>query len=378
VRNRPFRTQRGVSLVESLVAFAVAALGMTALVITEAGLRHNAQLSRQRAEALRLAHQQMEQLRGFASWAEFEQLPAGPATSVHGGSSTRFTLERRFDGSAPATLATGLTVRWSDRTGKPASVGLASVIAGLDPALSGALFIRHPAPAAQGPGGRSPAIPPEASDLGDGRSAFAPPGAAGITWIFDNRSGSVTSVCSAPAGSGQAPPDRCLATNGRLVSGHVRFATDETPSAQDPEHPASPALDLDMVLHTGDGNATCFDDASPRSRRTSVAFHCLVTLQADKSAWSGRLDVQPVGWTLSHDASGFRVCRYSADQDGNGIGNHEHPLHYRHVATPLKHQNFLVVRGSQPCPASDSPSERRFVQRNTVEHAPQPQETPGG
>ncbi|MEW6706162.1 MAG: prepilin-type N-terminal cleavage/methylation domain-containing protein [Pseudomonadota bacterium] len=370
--NRPPRTrQRGLSLIEALVSFAVAAIGMTALVVSQASLRHNADTSRQRAEALRLAHEQMEHLRAFASFEDYQQL-AGQSGEHDADSpaGTRFAIRRELDGSATAAaLEAAVNARWTERSGRTARVALHSVIAGLDPALSGALLVRQAASTAHLPHGRSLAIPPQATDLGDGRSAFSPPGAAGITWIFDNRSGMVTSVCEAPAAtralSFDAGPDRCLARQGLVVSGHVRFATGASAV-----QPNAAALDLEMRLSTQDGHAQCFDDASAQAPRNRVVYHCLVTPAPHKTAWSGRLDVVPAGWTLGHEDPAYRVCRYSADLDGrDGIGNHEHPLDYRGVAGALRHQNFLVVRGSQPCPTEGV---------RTVEQAPQPQDTPQG
>ena len=48
-----------------------------------------------------------------------------------------------------------------------------------------------------------------------------------------------------------------------------------------------------------------------------------------------------------------RVCRYSADYNGDGkITNEEHPGTYASVAGSLARQNFLVVRGDLACPTA--------------------------
>jgi len=63
----------------------------------------------------------------------------------------------------------------------------------------------------------------------------------------------------------------------------------------------------------------------------------------------------------------FKVCRYSADYNGNGytywvnpdttkepafkIDNEEHPETYRAVSHSLARQNFLIVRGDVSCPS---------------------------
>jgi Tfp pilus assembly protein PilV len=363
-------------LIESLVSFAVAAIGTTALIVTQSQLRLNGELARQRTEAARLAHAELERLRSFASVDELH-LPTArsPSPATMADANTAFTLQRNLAVDA-AVLLSDVNARWRDRQGKPAQVSLHSIVAGLDPALSGYLVTQKSGGTSHLPRGRSLAIPPQAIDLGNGRSAFTPPGAAGISWIFDNSSGLVSGVCSMPAEAVRpADSDRCLSGQGLVVSGHVRFSTGTTASADDAEHPSSPALDLDLQLSTGDGKAACFDDA--RAGANSVSFHCLVMLAPGRTQWSGRLDLLPLGWAIGTQAGQYRVCRYSADQDGrDGISNAEHPLDYRQVTTPLAHQNFLVVRGPNSCP-SDA-AHGRYVDRNTVEHAPRPVESPRG
>ena len=167
--------------------------------------------------------------------------------------------------------------------------------------------------------------------MGDGHSRFTPRGASGIAWVFDNASGWVTSVCSITSDA-----EHCVAASGLLVSGHVRFSTDATVTADDAAHPAGHAMNLDMLLLLAQGTATCFDDAGVSIAATDVTYHCLVTLPPGSTRWSGRLDVQPLGWLLGHDARSYRVCRYSADTDGRpGIANAEHPLDYQDVDAPL-------------------------------------------
>ena len=56
---------RGVSLIEALVALAVMAFGLLGVVGMQATLRFNADVSRQRAEAVRMAQEQMENMRSF-------------------------------------------------------------------------------------------------------------------------------------------------------------------------------------------------------------------------------------------------------------------------------------------------------------------------
>lgn len=364
---RPFHRHRqlGLSLVESLVAFAVAMIGMTALFGTESRLRLHADLARQRAQAVRLAQQEIERLRSFTTIDELRALPLSASQDVDDGSSAHFSLEQKVEpDTAPGVVTAQVDVRWKDRQGHDTTVTLRSLVAALDPALSGEAVSRTMESSRQAPLGRSSFIPLQAADLGDGRSRFEPPGAAGIAWIFDNASGMVTGACTPSAGGASASPD-CGAVTGLVVSGHVRFATGPTASLADAAQPASPVLALDMQLQLQQGSASCFQIASA----TDIAYHCLVTPPAGQTRWSGRLGVVPRGWTLRHDAQGFRVCRYAPPTAA--VANTDHPLDYHEVDTPLAHQNFLVIRGDHPCPASAASHDAD--ESSTVEQAPDPQ-----
>ncbi|MED5621336.1 prepilin-type N-terminal cleavage/methylation domain-containing protein [Ideonella sp. BN130291] len=376
--------QRGMSLVEALVAFAISSVGLLAMVGTQTALRQSGDTVRQRAEAVRLAQGEMERLRALAP---AELAGATDTTSATQQSNTRFVIERTVAPQPDAAyVAASVRVRWTDRRGESASLGLDSVIAAIDPVLSGRLFTPAAASAYTAPLGRSAAIPLQATDLGDGRSAFTPPGAAGFVWVFNNQSGQVTDICAVPPGTtvSAATLTQCSTTHALLLSGAVRFATGATASAADAERPGSAALNLDMqlTLRHADGtptSATCVDDAAGATTRSVVAYHCLVTVSAGSPGWSGRLDVLPIGWTVGADAAAYRVCRYSADHDGNHhVSNEEHPLDYTQVHGPLTHQNFLVIRGGNACPADvpADPARGDMVNSNTVEHAPRATPTP--
>jgi hypothetical protein len=84
-----------------------------------------------------------------------------------------------------------------------------------------------------------------------------------------------------------------------------------------------------------------------------AVWHCLVTPRGD-GRWSGRAELVASGWAIGAGGSERRVCRYAADADGSGAidANIEHPRDYADVARALPMQNFLVVQGSESCPAA--------------------------
>ena len=58
--------QRGVSLMEAVVAMAVMGFGMLGVAAMQSSLRQNADIARQRAEAVRLAQDVVERYRGYS------------------------------------------------------------------------------------------------------------------------------------------------------------------------------------------------------------------------------------------------------------------------------------------------------------------------
>jgi Tfp pilus assembly protein PilV len=89
-----------------------------------------------------------------------------------------------------------------------------------------------------------------------------------------------------------------------------------------------------------------------------VSYACVVTpVNHDLSAstplrWWGRVTLNTDGsWVIGNSNGQFKVCRYSADYNGNGaIANAEHPQWYRGVTGALDSQNYLVIDQAQSCP----------------------------
>jgi Tfp pilus assembly protein PilV len=139
------RRQHGTTLFEALVAFLVLSLGMLAIARLQGHLRLNADVARQRSEAVRMAQQDMESLRGFGAVTAapglrtFEAI-ASATRSVDTG--TAYVMVREITPTGmPHAKTASITVSWTDRSGTAQQVVLHSIVTGVDPALSGALTL---------------------------------------------------------------------------------------------------------------------------------------------------------------------------------------------------------------------------------------------
>lgn len=398
---RTIRSLRGGSLVEALAALAVLAFGVAAAVGLQAQLRLGADVARQRAEAVRLAQEAIEASRAFSSIAPaagrtaYADLATVAPTTIAGEPrNTTFTLARTVADTAasptsPRLKTLAVDVTWTDRRGEPHAVALRTAIAGVPPELSGLLAVAGDGPRPRLPGGRHPAIPIEAVDTGT-TSRFEPPPADGagtddaVAWIFDNRSGLITSRCTS---SGE-----CTATAAWLLAGHVRFATGGTPpTAADAELPPGPlamtAEQLAAVRVVVERTAPVADRVACRVQRQGdhLRYFCALPVTGDAGdaaavpRWSGRSLV--VGLPLAADrldarAEAFRVCRYTRERrhaEVPAIANHDHPLDYAGVTEPLGQQNFLVVRagdGVHPFGCPDDDPATVWVDGRTSHHQP--------
>lgn len=229
------RRIRGITLVEALVAFALMAIGLLALVRAQAGLRLEADITRQRAEAVRIAQQDLETLRGNTSTADFDTtvVASGPTEVQAQDTNTVYLLTRVVDEAvALRARLVSVTVGWTDRRGQVQSLTLRTVIARTDASLVGQLSVQPAASPARLPFDRNLQIPASAVDLGNGKSGFRPPGlpadaSQDIYFVIDNAQATLIEKCSgvpSAASYGSAKSGgQCTTLKGSLLSGFVSF-----------------------------------------------------------------------------------------------------------------------------------------------------------
>ena len=413
----------GVSLIEALVAMAVMGVGTLAVLGAQTTLRFNSDLSKQRSEAVRIAQEQIEQDRAFGDFAGYtNDITETPPPDVVAANAT-FAIARAIvestDPNGAQMKSLRVTVSWDDRTGQPQRISLVSAIHGSPPALAGSLLLPTQVGPASMPGGRHRGIPAGAVPVqNSGNSRFSPPGAPdGVSWIFSNATGFISSICTSAA------PDSCTAANRRYLGGVIRFATGPLPNpigSFDPgETPQGPdSNETSLVARLGVGvtlmsptstSATCYSQIVGGAR----AYHCAVPVDTDLT-WRGTIQV--TGFTtgpqelaesiIDVTAGRYRVCRYTPVRGcqplvplpGRSVAdttiwgssgatascaapspqtapltpsrlmrNDDFPLEHAGVREALFNQNFLIRKAVDGCPG-DGPEV--LVNTNTWHHQP--------
>lgn len=374
--------ESGVSLIEALVALAIMAFGMLGVIGMQATLRFNADVSKQRSEAVRLAQEEIERLRNFSILATtpgsvaFDDIASVAAATVSLPASANATYTRTTT-VAPAVAGDPLlkkvtvSVSWLDRRAASSTdsqaVTLTTMIAGIAPELAGSLGIPGDQAATQRPRERHSAIPVGATNQGT-TSTFSPPGGGSLVWVFNNATGFITSTCN----------PTCTTINAWFVTGFVHFAVSGMPTPLIAESPSDAAISTVgvSVIQTVPISQTVTCPTLPST--TFLTYYCAVQTFGT-NPWSGRSELTGMGTSLATaltqaSLSLYKVCRYTSVQSPTTPGNNnaEHPLNYVAVGSPLTNQNFLVISagdGTLPysCPG-DVPG--NLLNSTTYQHQP--------
>lgn len=134
--------ENGFTLVEGMIALLILSTGLLALARFQGGVTQASAQTKARSEALRLAEDKVETIRGFAS------LAAASVTTVAGGESDTLTgsnavFTRSWTrtnvtavGGVPACQEVQVTVTWQDRSGGQ-SVVLRTLLGQVEPTEAG-------------------------------------------------------------------------------------------------------------------------------------------------------------------------------------------------------------------------------------------------
>lgn len=134
--------QRGLTLVEALIAFLILSLGMLAVVRLQPELRQHAEAARQRSEATRIAQQDIEALRSLGATSLDTIVDADRTIEPDGLGSPRYALQRRVETATwPQARGVTVVVSWPDRRGDVQQLTLRTLIALSDASAAGALLL---------------------------------------------------------------------------------------------------------------------------------------------------------------------------------------------------------------------------------------------
>ena len=404
---RGSRASRGVSLVEAMVALAVMAFGLLGVVGLQATLRSNADLSRQRNEAVRIAEAKIEAQRAYlaveasagADYADIATITGETTTSTNAEYLLSQTVAATPTGRAKSVV---VRVSWRDRTtsgdDKKPMVAFGTVIAGVPPELAGSLALPRDATLMARPAFRHPAIPVQAVANENGTSELRVPGVA-RSLVFDNLTARIVESCETVP-TLPVPTRTCTTVDALLLSGYVRFATGlgRAPRLEDAAAPVGDSKAHPQDSSGGSATATRYvsvqRDAEPRPEPDLclwelidpgdgsgkyLGYYCAVPVAAATRSWSGTSMVEPQGGVEiasnadDTTAARVRICRYAPSR--NPTRNADHPAKYSNVSRPLTNQNFLVIDAGDgsvhyDCPKPDG--EEPFTVPATWPHQPPP------
>lgn len=370
VRRLP--AQRGFSLIEAMIALLVMAFGMLALAGMQLNLSRNADVAKQRTEAMRIAQERVEQARSYTSlvtavgaidWANLVADVASPATVT---TNAQFNVAVTAGGVVgDAARALRVAVTWTDRAGDAQRVDLSTVVSKNDPKDPG--FLGNPLPlntTLKRPKNRNINIPIPALDLGDGQSATQFD--ANYVIVYSNVDAGVVKVCDPVTASSIATVPEinaaiagtsgtCDDVTGYIVAGYIgRTATSVTwPTG------LNHAGITRNTAFAGQGIRCLFDDARDQNTVTATDpgtiitadngykyYVCVVPLSAP-FLWGGTMRLGGVP-----TSGNYIVCRYQYTQTAI-TPNERNVQPYVDVNRSMDEQNYLVTTSAAgTCPSA--------------------------
>lgn len=371
---RPRRGTCGFTLIEAMIALIVVAFGLLALAGLQIALSRNADVAKQRTEAVRLAQERMEKMRSYTSiapvaappppapaplaWQDLPSAavsdPLNPIVSVF--SNTSYDRSWTLIGAPEDPMRrASVTVAWTDRAGERQSVQLQSFISNSDPARVGALgfptsFTTKP----RQPNNRNINIPVAATQLDEGRKSvyqFAPD----VAMVFNNVSGLIIEKCDTIITNTQDETAHCSPFRAALVNGFVTAA----PGVLMPASvPASGPAGMPMLPTGVNTSAVIYDNSGGKT------ISCVYAVAKDQNSGDNLANAQyylcaiPItttgGWSGTLRFGGlpttgnYKVCRFQYDVSASPDPNQRNVQPYVNVKMTLDNQNYFVENSPGP------------------------------
>lgn len=345
-RRTPSRARRiaGFSMLDALVAFFVASVGIYGLMVTQARLARNADVAKQRTEATRLAQEQIETLRGFTSLTAkagqvaWTDLASSSDTVTTNAAYTRtWTLAGSTD---DALRRLTLNVSWVDRSGEAQTVSMTTVISKTDPANVGALGFPLPANTTlKRPKNRNLNIPVPAKDLGGGKSVYQL--ASNFAVVFSNDSGYVVQKCSKVINTAADLDSDCESYDAYILAGYVSRTMNSFPAGLGISTAGLSGLDGSRTVQCSFGDAT--NQNSGAAIDGYKYYLCILPVVAE-AQWSGTVRL-----TGMSTGTNYRVCRFQQPAAAGVSANMRNVQPYADVGESLDNQNYVITTANS-CP----------------------------
>jgi Tfp pilus assembly protein PilV len=347
VRPKQRMFQRGFTIIEALVALLIMTFGLLAASGMQMTLSSNADVSKQRTEAMRLAQEKMEYLRsysqlttatGVVSWAG---LASGTDSNT-----TNATYSRTWSlgGSSSDThRVVSVAVSWTDRSGESQSITLNSVISKTDPSDTG--FLAFPLPentTLKRVKDRSLDIPlPAIALTGDNAGKSAYNVGSNLAVIFDNYNGNVVKTCPFQVTTSTSSLSSCSTKTAVILAGYVKYRTCSNSNCNSYTDIATTGVDTTSITGNSESITCSYGDATNTSTGATIAgykyYLCVIPLVDINSSWSGTLRVKGIATT-----SNYINCRYQYTSSSLS-SNEKNVQPYSSVNSSLDNQNYYIA-----------------------------------
>lgn len=402
---QPIHLRRGFTLIEALIALLVMAFGILALVGMRTLLTRNADVSKQRTEAVRLAEEKIECLRAYTqmtsdatasatrncmgallardTWAGMATVasdPLNPLTSSF--SNTSYTRNWTLGGATTDPMRpVSVTVAWTDRAGANQTYSLTSVISQSNPDDEGSLGFPLPQNSnLKRPKNRNLNIPVPAIDLGGGKSAYQ---VGTFAVVFSNDSGYVVEKCTGTlsATTYANATAGCANYDAYIIAGYVSGDTAWTSSVANTLPTGINTASLTGWDNSGSKTIACSysptTQATDQNTGSAVAgvyryYLCVVPITSG-GTYSGTVRLAGMTAGTSGAATSntnWLVCRFEYPASTLWPNDNERNVQpYASVGSSLDSQNYYIVSSSSgasnPCPTvsvttGNGPSQQTF------------------
>jgi prepilin-type N-terminal cleavage/methylation domain-containing protein len=361
ITSRRYGAQAGFTLIEALIALVVMAFGMLALSGMQLSLSRNADVAKQRTEAMRLAQRKIDEYRAFTSIAPgaghtivWNSLPASAVETVT--TNAAFSVTTTLGGViADAMRTVNVTVAWADRTSTTNNqqISISSVISKSDPIDIG--YVSNPLPLntpLKRPKNRNINIPIPALDLGGGQSStqFSPD----YVIVYSNVTAGVVKICDPVTATSTATVPEinaaiagtsgsCVDVTGYIVAGYVGRSTS---SVAWPTGLNVAGLTRDQPF-AGQAIRCLYSDATDQNTGSVITanngykYYLCVVPVSDPFLWSGTMRLGGVSTSTN-----YLVCRYQYGAQAGLTANERNVQPYNQVNLSMDEQNYKVVTSS--------------------------------